>query len=137
MELIENPIPLIEWYAGPGVRHGDGEMAIPRACCDAHLAGVGELDGVANEIEQHLREALFVAEANRELSVSFLFWASDSVAARTVSTTLSIAYSVMFSVNWPDSILAMSSTVLISPSKCLPLEQMRVRASSDFGPCGS
>src|SRR5215467_10070313 len=30
------------------------------------------------------------------LSVSFLFWASDSVAARTVSTTLSIAYSDMY-----------------------------------------
>jgi hypothetical protein len=37
--------------------------------------------------------------------VSFLFCASDSVAARTVSTTLSIAYSVMLRVNWPDSIL--------------------------------
>src|SRR5262245_44524812 len=71
------------------------------------------------------------------VSVSFLFWASDSVAARTVSTMLSMAYSVMFRVNWPDSILAMSSTVLMRPSKCLPLERMRVRASRDFGPCGS
>jgi hypothetical protein len=61
------------------------------------------------------------------VSVSFLFLARDSVAARTVSTTLSIAYSLMFRVNWPDSILAMSSTVLISPSRCLPLERMRVR----------
>jgi hypothetical protein len=48
--------------------------------------------------------------ATSVLSASFLFWASDSVAARTVSTMLSIAYSLMFKVNWPDSILAMSSS---------------------------
>jgi hypothetical protein len=40
-----------------------------------------------------------------------------------------MAYSTMFKVNCPDSILAMSSTVLMSPSRCLPLERMRVRAS--------
>jgi len=45
--------------------------------------------------------------------VSFLFWASDSVGARTVSSTFSMAYSVMFRVNWPDLISAMSSTVLM------------------------
>ena len=33
---------------------------------DADFAGVGELDGLAHEVEQHLREALFVSEANRE-----------------------------------------------------------------------
>src|SRR5262249_23497939 len=67
------------------------------------------------------------------VSVRFLFWASDLVAARTVSTTLSMAYSVMFRVNWPDSILAMSRTVLMRPKRCLPLERMRVSASRDFG----
>ena len=66
------------------------------------------------------------------LSASFLVSASDSVAARTVSTTLSMAYSPRFRLNWPDSILAMSSTVLMRPSRCLPLERMRVRASVDF-----
>src|SRR5215831_18789751 len=35
MELLEDPILLIEWYAGPGVRHRDGEMAVPRASDDA------------------------------------------------------------------------------------------------------
>jgi hypothetical protein len=35
------------------------------------------------------------------------------VAERTVSITLSMAYSAMFRVNWPDSILAMSSTVTV------------------------
>jgi len=37
------------------------KTAVARARGDAHLAGVGELDGVAHEVEQHLREALFVA----------------------------------------------------------------------------
>src|SRR5215468_2116130 len=64
VELIENPILLVERYAGSGVCYRDGEMAVPRARGDAHLAGVGELDGVADEVEQHLREALFVSEAN-------------------------------------------------------------------------
>src|SRR5215471_3209514 len=50
VELIEDPVLLIKWYAGPGVRHRDCETAIVRTCGDAHLAGVGELDSVANEI---------------------------------------------------------------------------------------
>jgi hypothetical protein len=39
-------------------------MAVPNTCGNAHLAGVGELDRVPNEVEQHLREALFVSEAD-------------------------------------------------------------------------
>ena len=66
MELLEDTILLVEWYAGPGVRYRDGEMAVLGARGRAHLAGVGELDGVSNEVEEHLREALFVSEANRE-----------------------------------------------------------------------
>src|SRR5262245_65072388 len=69
--------------------------------------------------------------ATSVLSASFLLCARDSVAERTVSTTLAMAYSTMFSVNWPDSILATSSTVLMSPKRCLPLERMRVSASHD------
>ena|SRR5215813_2063425 len=97
---------------------------------------VGELDGVLNEIEQHLREALLVAEptgsdlSTEVVSVSFLFWASDSVAPRTVSTTVSMAYSAMLRVNWPYSILAMSR-------RCLTLERMRVRASIGFTGSGT
>src|SRR5262249_26147061 len=52
MELLEDPILLIKRYAGTGVGHRDSEMTIPRARGDAHLAGVGKLDGVPNEIEQ-------------------------------------------------------------------------------------
>src|SRR5215470_9356172 len=31
VELLEDPILLVEWYAGPGVCHCDGEMAVARA----------------------------------------------------------------------------------------------------------
>ena len=51
MELLEDPILLVNGYAGARVCHRDGEMAIPRARGDPDFAGVGEFDGVANEIE--------------------------------------------------------------------------------------
>src|SRR5215475_6718263 len=66
VELIEDLMLLVEWYARPGVCHRDGEMAVACARGDADFAGVGELDGIANEVEQHLREALLVPQANRE-----------------------------------------------------------------------
>ena len=66
VELLKDPILLVEWYAGAGVFHRDGEMAVPSARGDAHFTSVGELDGITDEIEQNLREALLVAEANRE-----------------------------------------------------------------------
>src|SRR5262245_66057841 len=40
VELLEDPSLLIKGYAGPGVRHRNGEMAVPRARGDADLAGV-------------------------------------------------------------------------------------------------
>ena len=64
VELLEDPTLLIKGYAGAGVGHRDGEMAIPRARGDAHLAGVGEFDGVPNEVQQHLREALLIPETD-------------------------------------------------------------------------
>ena len=38
-----------------------------RVACDRHLAGLGELDGVADEVEQHLGEAPLVAPAERQV----------------------------------------------------------------------
>src|SRR5262249_5207960 len=64
VKLIEDPVLLIKRYAGPGVCYRDGEVSMTRARGDAHFAGVSELDGVPNEVEQHLRETLLVAEAN-------------------------------------------------------------------------
>jgi|SRR6516164_9477801 len=45
VELIEDPILLINGDARPGVGYRDGEMAVARAGGDGHLARVGELDG--------------------------------------------------------------------------------------------
>ena len=66
MELIEDACLLLLGNAGARVRHADVEVTVDRLGSYAHLAGIGELDGVADEVEQHLREALFVSEANRE-----------------------------------------------------------------------
>ena len=61
MELLEDPSLLIQWYAGPGARHRDGERNVPYARGNAHFSSVSELDGVADEVEERLREALLVA----------------------------------------------------------------------------
>ena len=67
--------------------------------------------------------------ATSVLRPSFFVSARNSVAARTVSTTLSMEYSPRLRLNWYNSILAISSTVLIRPRRMLPLERMRVKAS--------
>src|SRR5215468_5919677 len=66
MELLENANLLLFGNAWPGIGHADVEVAVDRLGTHTHLADVCELDGVPNEIEQHLCEALFVAEANWE-----------------------------------------------------------------------
>src|SRR5262249_19022554 len=66
VELLEDSTLLIKRYARPGIGHRDGEMAVARARGDADFARVGELDGIAHQVEQHLREALFVSEPDRE-----------------------------------------------------------------------
>jgi hypothetical protein len=48
---------------GP-VSVADVEVAVDRLDSYAHLAGVGELNRVPHEVEEHLGEALLVAEAN-------------------------------------------------------------------------
>ena len=62
MELLEDARPLVLGNAGPRIGHADVEVTVDRLGSHAHFAGVRELDGVAYEIEQHLREALFIAE---------------------------------------------------------------------------
>ena len=115
VKLIGDPILLIKGHASPGVTQRDGEMSVPRGRGDAHLASVCELDGIANEVEQHcviLRRCLSPMPTRSDLSGRRqhkpLYWASDSVAARTDSTQLSMAYSVMFRVNCAEPILVRS-----------------------------
>src|SRR5215471_15375972 len=66
MELLEDAGLVLFGNAWSRIGHADVEVAVDRLCSHAHLAGVRKLDGIADEIEQHLRKALFVTEANRE-----------------------------------------------------------------------
>ena len=66
MELFEDTRLLGEWNARTGVCYEKVEVPVYRFRRDAHLAGVGELDGVADQVEQDLGEALLVAEGQLE-----------------------------------------------------------------------
>jgi hypothetical protein len=131
-QLLEDPIALFRWSAGSGIAGAHGKVAIYCASADANLPGVRELNGVGDEIEQHLGQALLVAEALRNLGFEGELAASDSVATITISTMLPNAYSPMFSLNWPASILETSMMVLIKPRSCLPLGRIRRRIGRDF-----
>jgi hypothetical protein len=60
MELLECALELVKRYSRTGVSNTDGKLTNEGSRGDAHLASVGELDGVAYEIERHLCEALLV-----------------------------------------------------------------------------
>src|SRR5215510_8366468 len=64
MELLEDALLLPLGDARPRVRHADTEVTVDRLGSHAHFAKVRKLDGVADEIEQYLGQALFIAEAN-------------------------------------------------------------------------
>src|SRR5215470_5784771 len=61
VELIEDARLMFHGNAGPRIDHANVEMAVDRLGGHAHLTGVGELDGVPHEVEQHLCKALFVS----------------------------------------------------------------------------
>ena len=69
------------------------KVAAPDRGAEADLAGVGELDRVADEVEQHLAEAPLVAPAGGEVARRLhaqgqpLRAARDSVALTTACTT--------------------------------------------------
>src|SRR5215468_5279258 len=56
MELLENARPLLLRDAGTGVDHAHREASVDGFGDDANLTHIGELDGIADEIEQHLRK---------------------------------------------------------------------------------
>ena len=64
VELLKDARLLLLGDARSGVQHADGELTIDGFCRHAHLASIRELDGVANEVKENLREALLVAMAN-------------------------------------------------------------------------
>src|SRR5262245_54657908 len=64
MELLKDARLMCDGNAWPRIRHADVEVAVDRLGSHAHLTPIGELDGVAHEVEQYLREALFIAMAD-------------------------------------------------------------------------
>src|SRR6202011_3453158 len=66
MELLEDPRPLLLRDAGASVHHTDREVPVDSFGADADLTCISELDCIANEIEQHLRKTLLIADTNRQ-----------------------------------------------------------------------
>src|SRR5438132_12144452 len=66
MELLEDSCPLPLRDARASVHHTDREVSVDSFSGHADLTFISELDGIADEIEQHLRKALFIADANRQ-----------------------------------------------------------------------
>ena len=66
MKLLEDAGLMLFGNARACVRHADCEVAIHGSGTHAHLSGIRELDGVADEVEEHLDEALLVAKAHRK-----------------------------------------------------------------------
>ena len=52
---------------GPVVAHRNRDRSVGCRRLDRHLALVGELDGVAHEVEQHLGELALVAVTARQI----------------------------------------------------------------------
>src|SRR5262249_53194494 len=64
VELLEDARLLRRRNTGTRVSDADGEVPIDGLGGHTHLADVGELDSIADEVEEHLRQALLVTEAN-------------------------------------------------------------------------
>ena len=69
VELVKDAGLVLLGNAWPCIGHADVEAAVDRLCSHAHLARVGELDGVADEVEEHLGEALLISEARNSIHI--------------------------------------------------------------------
>src|SRR5262245_15273550 len=66
MEVLEDARSVLLRNTGTGVGDSHGEVTVRGGGADADFAGVGELDGISDEIEEDLRQTLLVAEAEGE-----------------------------------------------------------------------
>src|SRR5262249_41912973 len=66
MKVLEDAGLVLFGNAWPCIRHADVEVAVDRFGRDSHLPFVGELDGVTDEVEEHLSQALFITKAKRQ-----------------------------------------------------------------------
>ena len=67
LELLEDPLLVGLGDPGAGVGHRDDEGAVGDPRLDRDLAGLGELDRVAHQVQQHLGDPPLVAPARRQI----------------------------------------------------------------------
>ena len=70
MELFEDAGLMFFGNPRTSISHSYIEPAIDRGCSDAHLAGIGKLDGVAHKVQKHLREALLIAKTPASTTIT-------------------------------------------------------------------
>ena len=78
--------------AGSGVANGDRERAVRGGSLDGDFSRVGELDGVADEIEQDLRDTPLVAIPSAGASTSALNTRCLAVASGSTALTTPCTY---------------------------------------------
>lgn len=71
MELLEDALQLLRRYSGTGISDGNREVAVRGGRRNAHFASVGELDCVADQVEEHLRETLLISQADGQTFCNF------------------------------------------------------------------
>ena len=60
LEFLEDGAQGVRRNAGAGVGYGDLEMLILYGCPDGYFAGFGELEGIAQEVDEDLAETATV-----------------------------------------------------------------------------
>src|SRR5215467_12408122 len=66
MKVLEDAGLVLFGNTWPRIGHADVEAAVDRFGRDSHLPFVGELDSVADEVEQYLGEALLITKSKRQ-----------------------------------------------------------------------
>jgi hypothetical protein len=132
MELIEDAGLMLFGNTWARIRNADGEVAVHRFRGHVHLSTVRKLDRIADEVEEHLGKALFVTDTNGKRLGYFcpereLLVLPERLGGRTHGLD-----------NALDGVFGhVQGELAERPKRCLPLLRIRVRASKDFGPCGS
>src|SRR5262249_39798336 len=62
-ERLEDPLAFFGRDTGAGIADAHGKVAVGCAGRDLHLSGIRELNGIAHEVEEHLGQALLIAQA--------------------------------------------------------------------------